>query len=92
MSDEIKVEEELFDPSKWTQKELLKHLYRKQIEYEEKIEAIQTKQSKEFAKINEHLTNLEADYNQRKGFYAAAAIAAGIIGTLLTRLAQFIIE
>lgn len=88
MSNEVDVEE-IFDPSKWTQKELLKHLYRKQIEYELKIEELKAVQTTEFEKINKHLTNLEADYNQRKGFYAAAAIALGILGSLLTKLAEF---
>lgn len=78
--------EDIIDPESWTQKELIKHLYRE-------MKAIKVEQNKQFDKISERqdemhktLKLLEDDFNKRKGVYAFGAALVGFLGGLVTKL------
>ena len=89
--------EELIDPRSWTQKELVKHLYREILEIKlgqkELLEAVEKKQREGIGMVKvkqedfeNRIRSLETDLNKRKGFYAAAVAIIAFLSSLLQNI------
>ena len=90
-------EEELIDPQSWTQKELVKHLYREILEIKlgqkELLEAVERRQKEGINSVKvkqedfeSRIRSLETDLNKRKGLYAAAAAAIAFLVSLIENI------
>ena len=94
------MDEELIDPQSWTQKELIKHLYREILEIKkgqkDLVESLERRQKEGIFNISlkqkdfeSRIRSLEVDLNKRKGLYAAAvaliAFLASFIQNLITK-------
>jgi len=91
-------EEEIINPQSWTQKELVKHLYREILEIKagqrEMIASIDLRQKEGLASVKskqsdfeDRIRGLERDVNQKKGIYA---FFAALIASLVSIITHFI--
>jgi len=70
--------DEIINPSEWTTKELVKHLYREISEIKE-----------EQKKMNTTLRLLEDDLTKRKWVYGVLSTAAGFVGAIIGLLIKW---
>lgn len=89
--------EELIDPQSWTQKELVKHLYREILEIKkgqkDLVESLEKRQKEGLFDIGlkqkdfeSRIRSLETDLNKRKGLYAAAAAVIAFLVSFVQNL------